>query len=190
MTQTQIDDLQRQIQSVTDIEDISDGFHTFKSLYHQRLYLFAALVKAYKNLAWKSIRHHDGETCFGGGWFIVGITTPLGDYTYHYELKDWNLFDCKVLEKAPRWDGHTDADVNRVLSLNIDLVNQWIPVSQALPSKRKDPLVISRKVLVYCNGNFISAVYNHEDNVWVDEYNIEELEGVTHWMDVLRPPKD
>lgn len=133
MTQAQIDDLQRQIQSVTDIEDISDGFHTFKSLYHQRLYLFAALVKAYKNLAWKSTRHHDGELCFDGGWFIVGITTPLGDYTYHYELKDWNLFDCKVLEKAPEWDGHTDVDVTRVQSLNMVLTNQQHPTSELQP---------------------------------------------------------
>lgn len=107
-----------QLDKVDDIGEISDGYHTFNSLYNQRLCLWAALVNAYKDKAWKSRLHHDGEPCFGGGWFIVGITTPAGDYTYHYELKDWNLFDCKVLDKAPEWDGHTDNDVSRVLTLN------------------------------------------------------------------------
>ena len=107
-----------QFDKVDDIGEISDGYHTFNSLYNQRLCLFAALVNAYKNKAWKSRLHHDGEPCFGGGWFIVGITTPAGDYTYHYELKDWDLFDCKVLDKAPEWDGHTDKDVTRVLTLD------------------------------------------------------------------------
>jgi len=114
-----------QLDKVDDIGEISDGYHTFNSLYNQRLCLFAALVNAYKDKAWKSRLHHDGEPCFGGGWFIVGITTPAGDYTYHYELKDWNLFDCKVLDKAPEWDGHTDKDVTRVLTLGetFDQVN-------------------------------------------------------------------
>lgn len=114
-----------QLDKVDDIGEISDGYHTFNSLYNQRLCLFAALVNAYKDKAWKSRLHNDGEPCFGGGWFIVGITTPAGDYTYHYELKDWNLFDCKVLDKAPEWDGHTDKDVTRVLTLGetFDQVN-------------------------------------------------------------------
>lgn len=100
-----------------DIGEISDGFHTFNSLYRQRLILFAALCNTYSELAWKSKRHFDGEVPFGGGWFIVGINTPEGQYTYHYELKDWDLFKCQELECAPQWDGHTDADVERLLSL-------------------------------------------------------------------------
>lgn len=106
-----------QLEHIKDIGELSDGYHTFNSLYFQRLYLFAALVKAYKDKAWKTKKRDDGEPCFGGDWFLVGITTPEGDYTYHYELKDWGLFDCKVLEKAPPFDGHTDKDVTRVLSL-------------------------------------------------------------------------
>ena len=56
--------------NVDDIGEVSDGFHTFNSLYEQRMILFAALVKAYKDKSWKSYRHEDGEYCFGGGWFI------------------------------------------------------------------------------------------------------------------------
>ncbi len=30
---------------------------------------------------------------------------------------EWDLFNCKELDKAPEWDGHTDEDVKRLLSL-------------------------------------------------------------------------
>ena len=103
---------------VSDIGELSDGFHTFNSLYEQRMILFAALVKAYKDKAWKSYRHEDGEYCFGGGWFIVGIDTPEGTYTYHYENKYWDMFDCIDLPRAKHWDGHTEADAEtRLMSL-------------------------------------------------------------------------
>ena len=105
------------VAGVDDIGDLSDGFHTFNSLYEQRMILFAALVKIYKDKAWKSYRHEDGEYCFGGGWFIVGIDTPEGSYTYHYENKYFDLFDCKELACAKHWDGHTEKDVTRLLTL-------------------------------------------------------------------------
>lgn len=102
----------------TGIGDLSDGYHTFNGLYEQRMILFAALVKAYKDRAWKSYRHEDGEWCFGGGWFIVGIDTPEGSYTYHYENKYWDMFDCADLPRGKHWDGHTEADAEtRLLSL-------------------------------------------------------------------------
>lgn len=99
------------------IGEMSDGYHTFNGLYYQRMILFAALVKQNKGNAWKSHRHEDGELCFGGGWFIVGIDTPEGSYTYHYEDKDWDLFDCEELPVGKHWDGHTEDDVTRLLSL-------------------------------------------------------------------------
>lgn len=125
----------------TGIGDLSDGYHTFNGLYHQRLILFAALVKAYKDRAWKSYRHEDGELCFGGGWFIVGIDTPEGSYTYHYENKDFDLFECEELPVGKHWDGHTEDDVTRLLSLAVDAVevvrckecdnweNDWEPIA-------------------------------------------------------------
>jgi hypothetical protein len=107
-----------EVAGVDDIGNLSDGFHTFNSLYEQRMILFAALVKAYKDKAWKSYRHEDGEYCFGGGWFIVGIDTAEGSYTYHYENKYWDMFDCIDLPRGKHWDGHTEADAKtRLLSL-------------------------------------------------------------------------
>ncbi len=118
------------VAGVDDIGDVSDGFHTFNSLYEQRMILFAALVKAYKNKAWKSYRHEDGEYCFGGGWFVVGIDTPEGSYTYHYENKYWDMFDCIDLPRAKHWDGHTEDDAEtRLMSLEPERkIGKWVMV--------------------------------------------------------------
>ena len=102
--------------SSADIEQMSDGYHTFEDLYEQRLILSAALAKNNPH-AWKSKRHEDGSVPFGGGWFIMGFDTDEGCYTYHYELKDWDLFQCKELDKGKPWDGHTSKDVRRLLSI-------------------------------------------------------------------------
>ena len=124
-----------EVANVSDIGDLSDGFHTFNGLYYQRMILFAALVHAYKDRAWKSYRHEDGELCFGGGWFIVGIDTPEGSYTYHYENKDFDRFDCVELPCGKHWDGHTEDDVTRLLSLptispdEVRGVGKWIRIS-------------------------------------------------------------
>ena len=119
MTDTEI--LRREaiceVAGVSEINDLSDGFHTFRQLYYQRMMLFATIVKQNKDRAWKSLRHEDGELCFGGGWFIVGIDTPEGSYTYHYENNYFGLFDCETLVNAKHWDGHTEKDVTRLLSL-------------------------------------------------------------------------
>ena len=104
---------------VDEIDDVSDGFHTFRQLYYQRMMLFAAIVKQNKDKAWKSLRHEDGELCFGGGWFIVGVDTPEGSFTYHYEDNYFSLFDCEELERGKYWDGHTEKDVTRLLSLSL-----------------------------------------------------------------------
>lgn len=101
-----------------DIGDFSDGYHTFNDLYTQRAVLFATIVNQNLDKAWKSRRHEDGKQCFGGGWFIVGVDTPKGSYTYHYEEKYWSIFKCVELPVAKHWDGHTDKDVWRLLTLS------------------------------------------------------------------------
>lgn len=109
------------VAGVSDIGDVSDGYHTFNSLYYQRAVLFAALVNQNANKAWKTRRHEDGELCFGGGWFLVTIDTPEGSYGYHYEEKYWDMFRCDELDRAKHWDGYTDEDVPRLLSLSANL---------------------------------------------------------------------
>lgn len=105
----QIEEALRAVPAVN-VEKMSDGYHTFADLYEQRLILSAALAKNNPH-AWKSKRHEDGSEPFDGGWFIMGFDTAEGCYTYHYELKDWDLFQCKELDKGKPWDGHTSKDV-------------------------------------------------------------------------------
>lgn len=105
------------IAEVDDEGDLSDGNHTFNDLYRQRCVLFAALVQLFPKISWKTKRHDDGKPCHGGKNFLVCIETPAGPYSYHYPMKDWKMFKCREIEKAKKFDGHTDRDVERLLSL-------------------------------------------------------------------------
>lgn len=104
---------------IADVENISDGYHTFNDLYNQRLYLSAALCNCLPiDSCFKSKKHHDGSYPFDNkNWFIIGFKTKQGWYTYHYEMKYWNMFHCKELDRSPRYDGHTSNDVSRLLYL-------------------------------------------------------------------------
>lgn len=105
------------IAGVESEEDLSDGNHTFKDLYDQRCILFATLVGLFPKISWKTKRHDDGKPCHDGKNFLVCIETPDGPYSYHYPMADWDKFKCREIEKAKPFDGHTDKDVGRLLSL-------------------------------------------------------------------------
>lgn len=68
--------------------------------------------------AWKSKRHDTGDMY--DGMFIVGIETPEGQATYHYDINPyWELFKVKELERAPKWNGHTpDEAIKRISSIS------------------------------------------------------------------------
>jgi len=96
--------------------DTSDGYHTFNELYEFRKAYNAALFNEWsangKCSVHKSWRHHDGELCFGGGWFIVVAVLPNGQISNHYEAKDWDLFAVQETERALfEFDGHIGSDV-------------------------------------------------------------------------------
>ena len=99
--------------------EASDGYHTFNELYDFRREYNAALVNSGVWKAHKSYRHHSGELCFGGGWFIVMMETPFGQISNHYENRYWNEFHCEEKEFADEWDGHTEKDViERLMKCN------------------------------------------------------------------------
>ena len=122
---------------VVDIGELSDGYHTYKELYEFRKVYNAALFNEWaENLetscdfgqalfnvpkynVHKSWKHHDGELCFGGGWFIVSAMLPTGLISNHYKAEDWDLFKIPEVEKAlHEFDGHTSEDVlNRLKKL-------------------------------------------------------------------------
>lgn len=109
--------------ALNDIENTSDGYHTFRELYRYRLLYNAALFNEWARqdaetnrleecfAVHKSERHSDGELAFGGGWFMVVAHLPTGQITNHYAMADWDLFKVPIRERAAKWDGHTPADV-------------------------------------------------------------------------------
>lgn len=101
-----------------DENKISDGWHTFDDLYEIRKAYNAALFNEwgrFDNFTYdvhKSWKHHDGELCFGGGWFIVSAMLPDGLISNHYKESDWDMFQIPEVEKAIYpFDGHTTHDV-------------------------------------------------------------------------------
>ena len=124
--------VQNAILQTKDKSKLSDGYHSFEDLYSIRLAYNVALFNEWgrqgnrsdksgrmylsipvpKHDVHKSQRHHDGELCFGGGWFIVVANLPSGQISNHYEMKHWDLFRVPAVEKAKyEWDGHTSEDV-------------------------------------------------------------------------------
>lgn len=103
---------------VSGIGDISDGYHTFNELYHHRAVLFSVICNQNKELAWKAKSHDDGTMY--ENMFIVGIQTPEGQATYHYDVNPyWDMFNVKVLDNAPKWDGHTAQQaIGRILKIS------------------------------------------------------------------------
>lgn len=178
-----------EVAGIKDIGDLSDGFHTFNQLYYQRMMLFATIVKQNRDRAWKSLRHEDGELCFGGGWFIVGIDTPEGSYTYHYEDNYYSLFDCVELERAKHWDGHTEKDVTRLLSLPAlekQEQDRWIPVKE----NPKKPERIFDTYQVYTKYERFGIADYFGGGGWsgydVDGDQIDELE-IAAWRPLPEP---
>lgn len=174
-----------------DVEKISDGYHTFADLYEQRLILSATLAKNNPH-AWKSKRHEDGSVPFGGGWFIMGFDTDEGCYTYHYELKDWDLFQCKELDKGKPWDGHTSKDVRRLLSIPAAVsVPQWISVNDRLPEDGENVL-IWYEYFRYGSYNRMYKTYEiayQYDGFWSGVNPLGQKARVFAWMPLPEPPK-
>ena len=116
-------------EETTITENTSDGYHTFKELYEFRKAYNVALFNEWgsqkerqignqwtplntKNHVHKSWKHHDGELCFSGGWFIVVAVLPTGQISNHYKAEDWDLFKIPEVEKALfPFDGHIGEDV-------------------------------------------------------------------------------
>jgi hypothetical protein len=100
-----------------DTEKISDGYHTFDELYYHRMILFSIICNQNKEISWKSWLHADGSMY--DDYFIVGITTPKGNYSYHYHKDYWDKFQVQELHNAPEWDGHKPSDIERLYSILI-----------------------------------------------------------------------
>ena len=106
---------------------VSDGYHTMDEVYDHRIGLFVAMLRVQdvlntiaremeKGIAhpiWKSKAHHPEDKPMFDGWFVLGMNIEPGrQVTYHLPLSMWDEVDFAVeFMHAPKWDGHTSADV-------------------------------------------------------------------------------
>lgn len=169
--------------------NISDGYHTFNELYHHRAVLFAVICNSNKEQAWKSKLHDTGDMY--EGMFIVGIETPEGQATYHYDINPyWDMFKVKELPKAPKWDGHTPDEAIRRIRLLAEEMGvskmentTWIPCSERLPEKYGEYLCCNRY------GEFIIGypVAKHSNDGFYIETDTDGLDYVVAWMPLPAP---
>ena len=133
-----------------DIGQFSDGYHTFNELYHHRAILFSVICNSMPDKAWKSKLHDTGDMF--EGMFIVGIETPEGQATYHYDIEPyWDMFKVKELEKAPKWDGHTPQDaIDRIAKLSF--------VTRCIHCKRSE--LTMKNGTCYCYKHHRTVDYN------------------------------
>lgn len=139
------------------IGEFSDGYHTFNELYHHRAILFSVICNSMPEKAWKSKLHDTGDMF--DGMFIVGIETPEGQATYHYDIEPyWDIFKVKELEKAPKWDGHTPQDaIDRISKISADVV-EVVRCEKC-------------KYAIHCYGDTFDCIHPHTP--WAsDEYAI------------------
>lgn len=68
-----------------------------------RAAVFAVVVSMFKDSAWKSKAYIDQP--MPEGEFVVGVSAPFGQVAYRFNSDlCWDLFDCKILDTAPKYD--------------------------------------------------------------------------------------
>jgi hypothetical protein len=73
-------------EKILSAKEIADRYYTIRNCIDHRLVLFKIICHTYPKLAWKTKQHFDGGMFDDS--FLVGITTPLGDATYHFK---WSI---------------------------------------------------------------------------------------------------
>lgn len=136
---------------VQDKQEMSDGYHTFAELYSHRCDLFAFICNNNKHAAWKSLNHSIEDSDMYEDYFIVGIETLEGQYTYHYHIREWDKFDVPELYRAPKWDGHKPSDITRLNSGVFDLLNL-------------KPYDMEKRILNFLEEIYINKLVNSEFN--------------------------
>ena len=149
--------------------DLSDGYHTYNELYHHRAVLFSVIINQNKEIAWKSKKHHGGTMY--DGMFIVGIDTPQGQYSYHYDIDPyWNMFECKELDNAPVWDGHEPKDIDRLRSIDNNPPLKFEELNKGYPIYDNDEIVCGWKFIYMIDKEYKQLLLiDEEGNVnWVN----------------------
>ncbi len=107
--------------TATNMDNVSDGYHTFGELYKHRVLLFINLAICNFGIAFKT-RLNDKKEAWDG-WFILGINTEFGQITYHVPNRYWEAINVREDEYNWDYDGHTSDDVCDRLLLFANSIN-------------------------------------------------------------------
>lgn len=101
-----------------DVDDVSDGYHSFRELYKHRNMLWLCVVNNNPEIAFKTKLDDQGNHL--PGYFIAGINSDAGQITYHLPNNLWNKCLAEPVDSNADYDGHSSADVlNRLERLAI-----------------------------------------------------------------------
>ena len=111
-------------EEIEELDEMRMSEISFKELYEKQrneLYDFRLVLNALLFNEWaenkkyevyKSRKHHNGEYCFNGKYFIVVAMLPYGQVTNHYHVKYWDMFKIPSYERVKdEYDKHTPTDV-------------------------------------------------------------------------------
>jgi hypothetical protein len=163
-----------------DPSQLSDGYHTFAELYEHRHALFLALMRAMPQHCWFSLRHADGEKCFGGDdWFIAGAELPGGSsVTYHLPVDLYplaNATGASRLDLGRPWDGHTASDVvSRLMewAASVDPLKEVEPTQPPAPAGGLVEMVAEE--IYYFTGDHVD-----------DNEASAVIHAVADWLDTM-----
>lgn len=98
------------VDKMNEMDGLIQELYDFRMIYNALL--FNEWFKNGKFTVYKSKKHHDGELCFDGEWFVVVAILPTGQITNHYHVDYWDLFKIPSYEYViHEFDGHTPEDV-------------------------------------------------------------------------------
>ncbi len=174
-----------------DPSQLSDGYHTFAELYEHRHAMFLALMRAMPQHCWFSLRHADGERCFGGDdWFIAGAELPGGSsVTYHLPADLYSLAKAtgaSRLDLGRPWDGHTASDV---VSRLMEWASQPRQEVEPTPPPTPDGGLVDRimEVVMLDPGRAVRAIHAVAD--WLKQRSSTIANG-SQWAEMLRAETD
>lgn len=104
------EEIQKELNELDYVGDISDGYHTFDELYAHRQALFIALCAQMPSYCYKTRVNFEGESW--PGWFILMMEHPtVGQISYHISDEYWDVVNVEERPKVSAFDGHTSPDV-------------------------------------------------------------------------------
>ena len=86
------------------LQDLSDGYHTFRELYQHRCLLWINLCLQLPEKCWWKPHYP--------GYPLLAMEGPTGQMSYHVGEEYLPMFQDKITKREDiEWDGHTSDDV-------------------------------------------------------------------------------